>query len=161
MNAENSAGETIVDLFLRADGTAVWTRQQAVIDRVKRLEESGSIDRYRLQTWNREASLEGPLAETMFHRAAVTKVDEFENWARGREERIDLPFERDEIDSTITEESFSLVRLPVVCVAIYNDDRLVAVAPCGCDDEYTSVEDLLDPLEREERPSSPVYSTPE
>lgn len=136
--------ETTVDVFLRADGPATWRQQHRVIDHLDRLDESDVIDRYGVQVWGEVAPLAGPLSETRYHRSAVRKVAEFEEWAESMDRPVELPFERDEVTSEFTGECHRLVRLPVTCLAVYEGAELVAVYPCVEDGRNCPVEAVLD-----------------
>lgn len=143
MVGTHTGTETTVDAFLRAGTTSSWTRQRRVVDRLNRLEEAGEIDRYRVQVWGPAAPVAGSLSEIRFHRAATGTVGRFEEWADERDAETGLPFEHEEVVCEFTDEHHQVVRLPVVCLAVYEGEELVGVYPHVEEGEQRQVEDLL------------------
>lgn len=134
---------TRIDVCLRAAGPEAWNHQQRIIDSLEDMKERGLIDRYRVQTWGKVAAVVGALSETKFHSAAVGIVREFEEWADAHDEEVDLPFHHDEVVCEFTEERHSVVRLPVICLGVYEGDELVGVYPRSEAEDFYSVRDAL------------------
>lgn len=131
-----------IDLCLRAAGPEAWNHQQRIVDRLEVLDDRGEIDGYRIQTWGKVASPTGPLSDTRFHRAAVGTVREFESWADERGD-VELPFSREEFDCEVTDQHHRVIRLPLVCLAVYEDGELVGVYPRTEDGTTYRVRDAL------------------
>jgi len=129
MSDTTDEDRTRIDVCLRAAGPEAWNHQQRIIDRLEQMKERGLIDRYRVQTWGKVAAVAGAVSETKFHSAAVGIVREFEEWADAHDEEVDLPFHRDEVVSEFTGERHPVIRLPVVCLGVYEDEELVGVYP--------------------------------
>jgi hypothetical protein len=132
-----------VDLYVRADAPAAQRRRK-IVERLERAERRGGIVDFAVHCWPRAISLdrtvdvdEGGVEET---------VRTFETWAQRHGRRISPCFDVRRTRSTILEESDERLVLPVLCVAAYDEDGLVGMAPCRDGDSALTVEDVLDAI---------------
>ncbi|MFC7075728.1 HTH domain-containing protein [Haloarcula halophila] len=133
------------------DGTTVrmtlWTRQPVcgtrttVLDRLGQLRSQGAIDGFDVETWPDEIRLDG---ETT-HDEIVATFERFGDWASDHGVTVEPPFETRQV-SPLLGTSYRVLRLPVMVLAVY-DDELAGVYPCTDGAETTTIPDFLDAYE--------------
>lgn len=137
-----------VDLYLRAEPQfGVEKQKETVIDRLSELEREGKIDGFHVYIWGREIRPTGPLEGTDYHQTVLTSLGEFEEWLRERGASVDQLFKRREIESNIVGEAYTVISLPMMCLAVYDDGELSGVYPCYDTDGTHTVGDCLSDLE--------------
>lgn len=132
-----------VDLFIRGsvpfDARA---RQLVTLGRLQALQARGTIDEIVVDTWaNRIMDTDAEAA------LALAALDGFERWATSHHARLTPGFGSHECHSGFTGQRFRTTVLPVVCLALYEDDKLVAVYPHSTDGGCVTVADGLAMLE--------------
>ena len=139
-----------VELFVRVNPShGVEQQKQAVIDRLRTLERNGNIESVDVHVWGREIRLDGPLEGTDYHESVINHVTEFEQWLAENSVPMDGFFSHRDIDSSISDECYSVISLPFTCLAVYQDDELRDLYP-HCDSKTThTVHDCLNRLETE------------
>jgi hypothetical protein len=136
-----------VRLFVRDDlPRPARRRRRAVVDRVCDIGERTAVD-VSVDRWPKrfERGGDDDLRET--HASFV-------EWARVDGTRLTPFFSVRECYSMATGEKGEWIVLPVVCLAVYEDDELVSVYPHCDGEEKRSVEDGLDALVREAEPDA-------
>lgn len=132
-----------VEVFLRAsvpfDARA---RQLVVLGRVEALQARGLVDEIRVDTWAHRIT-DAPPEATL----ALSALDRFEHWALAHQATLSPGFDTHECHSGFTGQRFDTTVLPVVCLAVYDDDELVAVYPHSTGAGCVSVADGLAMLE--------------
>jgi hypothetical protein len=129
----------------------LWTRRPVcgprtdVIDRLGRFASAGTVSDYTVRTWPDEVAL----SEHTRHSRVVETYRQFRDWADDAGASITPPFDRRTVTSLVgrTEE---VLTLPVICLAVYDDDGLCGVYPCDDDEETWTVTDYLDAYEAAE-----------
>lgn len=160
MNSETSPGLS-AKLFLRADSEpGIERSRQRIADRLSALERVGTLDEYDVFVWGRELRLSGALKGTDYYRTILNHLEAFDEWATTTDESLDLPFQRHEIESVITGESYQRVVLPAACLAVYHEGELEGVYPNRSTDGTCSVGEYLSELEANGTPSSREESIP-
>jgi len=132
-------------LFLRAEpeiGTEE-TKQEAV-DRLAELEREGHIDEYEIGIWGKSLRTGGPLARTEYQREILTHLREFREWAARHDVSLARAFDERDVTSMLSEESFRVVDLPTICLAVYEDETLTGVYPCHDGSRSCSVLEYLE-----------------
>lgn len=134
-----------VELFLRMHAPGEVVEQlREFATRARRLERAGAVDDVEIGTWAtvrpavEELSDSGP--------SVALTVRTFQAWADREGYTLRPGFERRETESMIGRPA-SEIRVPVACVAVYQDDVLRFVAPCGDGERTYTVEECLDTLE--------------
>jgi hypothetical protein len=163
MTKQNDDTDTVVELYTRAGGPDVWNHQRRTLDALDRLEQEGVVDEVSHDVWAETVPLAGRMSETTFHRRTVERVREFEDWAIRRDRHVSLPFDREERSSEFTGEHHHLLRVPAVCLAVYENGDLVGVFPRQEHGETVTVDDLVETLRNETVPEvgsvGPVQAT--
>ncbi|AUV81335.1 hypothetical protein C2R22_06385 [Salinigranum rubrum] len=118
-------------------------QQNAVVARLRELEDSGRIETYDVFVWDGRVRLNGGEGRTP---AAVTAYEEFDSWADATGVDIDPFFTVRERESFVDGLARELV-LPVMCLEVRDDDGIETVAPNFDGSEITTVQDCLDELE--------------
>ena len=119
-----------------ADGTE--RRQTSVLGRADALRQQGLVDGVDVTYWHRLSTGVDP--------REASAIETMEQWAADHGCTLAPTFDRHDRHSVFTGDD-SVVTLPVVCVACWEDDELVGVyphlGPCG----HCTVADGLDRIE--------------
>ncbi|WP_380675446.1 HTH domain-containing protein [Salinigranum sp. GCM10025319] len=146
----SSADARQVTFYVRGDMFGANDQQNAVVDRLRELDDDDVIEGYDVRVWNSRVRLTG--TETP---AEVEQYRAFESWADAANVDIDPFFTVRERDSFVDGTARELI-LPVMCLAVHGDDGLEAVAPCARGDETYTVRDCLAELETPDAPARRV-----
>lgn len=143
-----------IELYVRSllpDGA--HERQEAVIDRLDELERDGDIEGYNVIVWGKQVARSSAAANTEEGKYILNRVAEFKQWALSNNVSFESFYQRTEVDSEVTEESYDAMVLPVMGLAEYQDGELVHVAPCTKGDVVHTIVDRLDRLEAGQPPA--------
>lgn len=131
------------------------------IERARACERTDLLDRVVVRSWPDTVRFDddGP------HREVLDEFGRFEEWARRRGVSIRPPFETRTRTSIVEDDDVEVLVTPVLCLAVYRDERLVAVFPHSDGEVTYTVEDALDRIEAEELPrpleaAPPAVSSP-
>jgi hypothetical protein len=140
----SSAVRPRVTFYVRGDMFGANDQQHAVVDRLRELDATDRIEGYDVHVWNSRIRLteEDPPPP-------VDRYREFEAWADDEGVDIEPFFTVRERDSFVDGTARELI-LPVMCLAVHDDDGLVAVAPNARGEETNTVQDCLDALDARE-----------
>jgi hypothetical protein len=148
MTTETTAERVTVDLHVRSlTPRAGHGRQEAVIERLERLADTGQIHEFNLDVWGRQVSLSTAVARTDAGQNVLDRVERFREWAADTDRSISSFFETRRVSSEMTEESYVALVLPMFTLAEYHDGELAYVAPCSDGDGVCTVTDRLETLE--------------
>lgn len=151
----DTSSERSATLFLRADPEPGAEKpRQRVVERLSALERTGVFDEYEVVVWGREFRLDGPLEGTDYYRSVLDHLKTFHEWASRTGTSLDPVFERRQVESVLTGESFDVISLPVTCLAVYRGDDLDGVYPCRGADGPCSVSECLDRFESADTPET-------
>ncbi|WP_254764414.1 HTH domain-containing protein [Natrinema marinum] len=146
-SATDSSQTIRIEVFLRkcAPPDVIDTLRETVA-RLRRLEERNGETDVRVKTWGSVRPAIEALSDSGL--SVALTVDAFQSWADREGYTLTPAFERHETPSrgdhgTAAEE----IRVPVVCVAVYEEGDIECVAPCSDGDRIYSVEDCLSALE--------------
>lgn len=147
-----------VELFVRADlPTPSEKRRAAVEERLEGLQCNGVLDEYETTDWDKRVPVEGSTG-----RAERSRYNEFAAWAADAGACLAPFFDTRKCYSWETCEKRTELVMPALCLAVYEDDDLMQVAPFARGGTPHSIEECLDDLEagrREARSDQPIVST--
>lgn len=132
--------------------------QEALIERLDRLERSGTVAEVTVRVWGRRVCPEGPTARTDAGRFALDRLAAFGAWAEESGQSLEPFFRREQHRSALTGESYPAVLLPTVTLAEFRGDELVHVTPHVVDGRAVSVAERLDALEGGGRAPDPLVA---
>lgn len=142
MPATETTREIRAELFVRESLPAPATRSsQTIIARLERLAADGVLEQYGVTSWAKRLSLTGSEASSQRDR-----YSEFSDWAREHGLRLTPFFDTRECYSMKTGKKQTELVFPAICLAVYEDDELVTVAPHADGATTESVTDSLDRL---------------
>ena len=145
-----------VKLFTRAGAVGTHDRVTEAIDRTRALEASGQVERCSVATWDKQVVLgDGKSGRSDRGRETLEKIEAFESWAAGRNASLYPFFEERTRGSLLTDGAETVVVLPVLCLTIYEGERLEAVFPRMVDDVSYTVQEGLGALEADDGVSGP------
>lgn len=136
-----------IELFVRSlTPSGAAQRQEAVLDKLDRLDERGVIEDYTITVWGEQIDPNSLAAETDAGKRILDTVASFEEWADEHDVSVDRFFTEQSIGSAITGERYTAMSLPVIAMAEYVDDQLQTVTPYQGDDSIQTVADRLETL---------------
>ena len=127
---------------LRPDGA--HARQEAVIERLERLEAAGVVESVSVIVWGKQVARGTAGARTDEGEFILNRVAEFTQWALSNNVSLES------FHQMVGNESYEAIVLPVMGLAEYRGGELVHVAPCTEGEVVHSIPDRLDRLERGE-----------
>lgn len=135
-----------IEVFLRTDASAAVVEPlRETVTRARRLEKRDMIADVAIKTW---APVRPALEELSDSGPSVSRtVDTFRSWADGEGYTLRPAFDRHGTISLLGHQPVTEIRVPTVCVAVYEDDDLQCVAPCSDGDRTYTVEECLTALE--------------
>lgn len=137
-----------VRLFVRADPELGCERQkEAVVDRLETLETDGRISSYETYVWTKAIRLHGPLEGTAYYERVFDHVEAFEAWADEESVELNSGFKIEALDCEITDETYRVLSLPSICIAVYENGELCAVYPHSTPDGCRTASRCLTEIE--------------
>jgi len=137
-----SARSRSVALFVRSL-SPTETPAPRHADRVRALETDGRVEAASVTVWGSEVELSARARRTPAGKCVLDRVADFRAWADERGVSMTPFFETREVSSSLTGEEYTALRLPVTCLAEYDGDELVHVAPYSTGEAICSVADRL------------------
>ncbi|MFC7077498.1 HTH domain-containing protein [Haloarcula halophila] len=137
-----------VELFVRSmlpDGAN--ERQEAVLDRLERLDREDEIADYNVVVWGKQIAPESAAARTPEGKYILNRVAEFKQWALSNNVSLESFYQTTDVESEVTEEAYTAMVLPVMGLAEYREAELSHVAPCTEGDVVHTIMDRLDAIE--------------
>ena len=137
----------------------LWTRRPVsgprteVIDHLASLQSSGQIADFCIETWPDEVII----SEETPHPEAVETYERFRTWAEQTGVSISPPFTRRTF-STLAGQRDEVVTLPMLCLAVY-EEELLGVYPCTVGDETVTVMDFVEACGATEETPTPTDLT--
>jgi len=119
-------------------------------DRVRALEVADRVEEASVTVWGSEIELSTRARRTPTGKCVLDRIADFRAWADERGVSMGPFFETREVSSSLTGEEYTALRLPVTCLAEYDGDDLVHVAPYSTGEAICSVADRLRRLDRAE-----------
>ena len=148
MISESDNTNYTVTLFVRADPALGCERQkQAVLEKLETLKAEDQIAAYDVHIWSKAIRLRGPLEETTYYQRVLGHIEAFQQWADQEPVRLNPAFKLQTVDCEITDETYRVLSLPSICIAVYEDDELCAVYPHSTEDGCRTAGGCLKELE--------------
>jgi len=111
---------------------------------LKRLDEGEAVDSLDVSVWS-------PEVPVISDSEAVDAYRRFSEWADRQDVTIEPPFEVRQRRSRVLGETGEVLVTPSICLAVYLDEKLLAVFPHTADGGTVTVEDGLRELDVERR----------
>lgn len=133
----------------------VWTRdrsqpaddpRRSILARLRELDAAGLVDEVSVRVWGKQVDASDGWPEETSP-PVRDRVAEFRTWAERNGHSLEPAFHRCDGSTMVSDERTEVIRLPLVCLAIYDDDRLVGVFPCSTGEGTETVGDCLRRLE--------------
>ncbi len=137
-----------IELYVRSllpDGA--HDRQETVIRRLRRLDREDLIEGLSVIVWGKQLSRTSAAAHTEEGRYILNRVAEFKSWALSNNVSLESFYQTTDVESEVTDESYTAITLPVMGLAEYHDGELVHVAPCTEGEVVHTIVERLDRLE--------------
>lgn len=137
-----------VELWIRSFAPAsAGPSQKRALERLEELESSDPIESVEVGVWGKEVEQTDHASRIPQLQRIETRLEAFETWADNTGRQLEPFFRNTHVESTITETSHDVWRLPTVALAEFDeDDELLHVAPCRNDERTVDVFDRFDAL---------------
>lgn len=118
------------------------------VERAQSLEDTELVDAVVVRSWPETVRYDddGP------HREVVEEFQRFEAWADRRGVSVRPPFQTRTRTSMVEDDGVDVLVTPVLCLALYRDERLVSVFPHSEGDDTYTVAQALGCLEVDQLP---------
>ena len=126
---------------------AARVEQQKIVGRLQALEAAGHVDEFDVETWPTRLTTGTPESVP-----ALAAFEEFDDWGRSTGASLTPAFDRHDCHSLYTGLRFTTTVLPVMALAVYEDDALQAVYPHAKRGRPMTVGDGLAILESDDSP---------
>lgn len=151
------AEATRAELFVRSDLPAPANLcRRSIVSRLDALVASGVLDACSVSSWDKRV----PLDAAGDGRTELDLYRRFDRWAADVGARLDPFFDTRECYSWTTGERRTELVLPAACLALYDGDDLLAVAPHADASGDVTVADALDRLTDGEADEASTAVTP-
>ena len=136
---------TRAELFVRSDlPTPARQCRQTTLTRLEDLVASGVLEEFSVTSWAKRVPIDAGADLGQFER---DRFNAFTTWAREAGVQLSPFFATRECYSSTTGDRQTQLVLPALCVALYDDEELVAVVPHADENGSASVGDCLHSLE--------------
>ncbi|QLD87653.1 hypothetical protein HWV07_00820 [Natronomonas salina] len=140
--------ETETTVVCHARTPLVFDPVEERIERARDLEDGDLVDTVVLRSWPETVRFD----DDSPHREVVEEFERFDEWADRRGVSVRPPFETRTRTSMVEEGGVDVLVTPVLCLAVYREERLVSVFPHSDGETTYSVERALDRLEADQLP---------
>ena len=120
------------------------------LDGLRRAADEGTIEAYDLFVTGEAFVPGGPAAGTAVGRELSGLVAGVQDWASRAGATVAPYFQHESVDCRLTDERYTVVRFPTLCLTEYHDGELAFVAPARVDGELVDVMDRIETLARPE-----------
>lgn len=145
MSDSTCPGGCRVELFVRSDlPTPSEKRRNAIETRLQKLSRQGFIEQFETTEWEKRVPVDG-----CGDRVERNRYNEFATWARSAGVYLSPFFDTRECYSSKTGEKETQLVMPVICLAVYEGEELVRVAPFAAGPRAESVEECIAELATE------------
>ena len=136
-----------VDVFVRSlsPPLGMRQRQEQILSQLQELQEAGLIDSFNVNLWGGGVCLCDVCSGTSVAASMLDSVEQFEQWADEQGD-VTLPFERQQVDSTVVDRTSRDLVVPSVCLSVTTGADIEGVFPCTVAGESISVTDFVDLL---------------
>lgn len=110
--------------------------RRTVLSRLRELEAAEVVDDVSVRIWEKSIPAspdELDVSASLVH----DRIAEFQQWADRNGHSLEPAFRWCEQSTMVSEEQSEVIRLPLQCLAVYEDDQLVGVFPCTGDQGTT------------------------
>lgn len=155
MSTDGSTGHLRVEVWMRDLTPPPEDPRRSILARLRDLEAAGRVDAVSVNVWGRSVLApenghpegDGPVRK---------RIAEFRRWADRNDHSLEPAFRRGERSTMLSADRDAVIRLPLQCLAVYEDDRLVGVFPCSSDGGTRTVADCVARLETGELLDDPA-----
>lgn len=117
--------------------------QQDVVDRLRRLEEAGTIESVPIEVWGTPVALPTAGCHHDPETEVLEKVAELEASGDQSGHTLEPAFRKRTASSLDPDEMWDEVVIPVICMAVYDGDDLQTVFSCSAPDRVQTVKECL------------------
>lgn len=134
-----------VRIFLRSLAPPLGASQQQndVLEQLESFERQGVLEEMDVTVWGKSICPESAGSQTGPGEQILERIEEFTSWSASEDVSVDLSFEENDVDCSITDEQYRKIVLPRVCLAVYAEEEPELVLPCKINGDYYRVEDLI------------------
>lgn len=142
MSSNDTPERIWAELWLRQDTYGTYEAQQAVLDRIRGLEEAGVLDDSTVAGWGKQVLT----FEADVRSETLVALDSFECWAEEAGVSLEPAFDRRTESPLLSTETYEVAVFPVACLALYEGNDVWGVFPCTTREGVYTIQDALDTL---------------
>ncbi len=143
---------TRVMLCVRAPMTmGTYERQQTIQEQLRTLQEKGHVGELSIRVWRKQVPTSGGNLTDSGTQTCIHLYEKFQSWADQAGCSLEPGFSKHTIDSLVTDNQQEVIRFPIICLAAYDDDELINLAPRSTASGVYTVADFIAALETNER----------
>ncbi|MFC6942738.1 HTH domain-containing protein [Salinirubellus sp. GCM10025818] len=146
MNHHEPRTDVRVEVWMRDASPLPDDPRATVLARLREFEAEGIVDDVSVRIWGTFLAVPEDGTDEL-DPPIRGRVGKFQRWAERNGHSLEPAFDRFERSSIVSEGETDVIRLPMQCLAVYEDDRLVGVFPCSTGDGTNTVADCVDRLE--------------
>lgn len=144
--SETSIPTKTLDLYVRSLAPNGSTANlDGILNSLAQLETKGHIAEYLVHVWGRQVR-----PATADRSAVSTDINDrltaFRAWAERADMTLEPFFQTRDVEVSMTGQAYTVVDLPVMTIAEYEDENLTFVTPCADGDTLYTVHDRLEAL---------------
>lgn len=137
------------DVADRTPRVVVWTRARSpppgdarreTIATLRELDAADVLADVTVHTWGRSVPASPPETDESPVR---DRVERFQAWAARTDHSLEPAFRYRERTTLVSAHAEAVIRLPMLCLAVYDRDDLVAVFPCATEDGPKRVDECV------------------
>ena len=132
-----------------------YPQQQAIVQRLRRLETEGTITEFGLDVWGDQIAGSRNV-QSERHSRYRTRLAAFRDWAEAHDMSLRPGFQAETIHSEFTGETVTRIRLPIMTLAEYDGGNHRFVSPSSDGDSHFSVTDHIAAIENPSEDSIPT-----
>jgi hypothetical protein len=133
-----------VEVWTRARSPPLGDERRETIATLRELDATGVLADVSIHTWARSVPVSPPEdGESLVH----DRLEAFESWAARNGHSLEPAFRSRERTTLVSAHAEAVIRLPTLCLAVYDRDGLVAVFPCTTEDGAKHVDGCVASLD--------------
>lgn len=139
-----------VELGVRSISEDAQPLLDDAVEGLGRAVDAGALHEYDVFVTGETFTPGSAAASTPVGRDMASRLADIRDWATQTDASVAPYFEHEEVDCRFTDEQYTRVRFPTLCLSEFHDGRLAFVAPARLDGELVGVMDRIQKLVADE-----------
>jgi hypothetical protein len=140
-----------VELGVRSISEDAQPLLDRAVEGLDRAVEQGTLHEYDVFVTGETFTPTSAAASTPVGREMASRVADIRDWASEVDASVAPYFEQEQVECRFTEQQYTRVRFPTLCLSEFHDGRLAFVAPARVDGDLVDVLDRIEGLLADEQ----------